>query len=329
MNVTGASLTRSESSTSRVAAVGVTLLSSAFAGLAPLFGKLAYRAQVDPYTVVALRTLIAALSLWVFYALFWREHLRISRANLLGCIGMGLSNGIGSLLYYTGLARVDASLAHLLFTMYPLWVFVFLSAAGHPVGRLAVLRLLLALGAVFLLTWTGTGLVDLLGVMLMIGAGACYGWHVVLGQWTLADVDARTVTLYVLSTMAVVVGIARLVVAPTAWTPISGQGWLAIVLLALFPTALARLLVFAGLRRLGGVQTSLLSVAELVVAVVTAFLVLGDRLTPQQWIGAGLFTVSLVLVSRDTDLSAIDTQAEWWDSLFPESSTQLDTETER
>jgi drug/metabolite transporter (DMT)-like permease len=101
------------------------------------------------------------------------------------------------------------------------------------------------------------------------------------------------------------------------------------LLLAMFPTALARLLVFAGLRRLGGVQTSLLSVAELIVAVVTAFLVLGDRLTSQQWVGAGLFALSLMLVSRDTDLQATDAQTEWWDSLFSESPTQPDQDTAR
>ncbi len=328
MNASRASLTRSQFSSSQFAAVGVTLLSSAFAGLAPLFGKLAYRAQVDPYTLVALRSLLAALALWAFYALFWRSQMRISRGNLLGCIGMGLSNGIGSLLYYTGLARIDAAVAHLLYSMYPVWVFLFLSAAGHPVSRLAVLRLILALGAVFLLTWTGAGLVDLLGVTLMIGAGACYGWDVVLGQWTLADVDSRTVTLYVLSTMAVVVGIARLAVPQPLGTPISGQGWMAIVLLAVFPTALARLLVFAGLRRLGGFQTSLLGVMELVVAVLTAFLFLGDRLTLQQWIGAGVFAVSLVLISRDTDLHVSDAQADWWDRLFPDSPSRVAAEEE-
>ena len=55
---------------------------------------------------------------------------------------------------------------------------------------------------------------------------------------------------------------------------------MAILLLAIFPTALARLLVFAGLRRLGGVQTSLLGIAELLVAVALAFLLFGESFSP-------------------------------------------------
>ena len=72
------------------------------------------------------------------------------------------------------------------------------------------LRLALALGGIFALTYTGEQSADILGVMMLLSSGACYGWHLVLGQWTLADVDSRTVTLYVLSTMAVVVTVARL-----------------------------------------------------------------------------------------------------------------------
>jgi drug/metabolite transporter (DMT)-like permease len=211
--------------------------------------------------------------------------------------------------------------------MYPFWVFIFLSAAGHPVSRLAVARLGLALLSVFLLTWKGTSLVDPLGVTLMLGAGALYGWHLVLGQWTLADVDSQTVTLYGLTTMAVVVGVVYLVQGSRS-QPISLQGWTAILLLAIFPTALARLLVFAGLGRLGGVQTSLLGIAELLVAVAAAFAVLGESFTLQQWLGAAVFVVSVLLIARDTSLQIADEEG-WWQSLFPESTgagpgTQLD-----
>jgi drug/metabolite transporter (DMT)-like permease len=300
--------------------VTATLLSTVLAGFAPILGKYAYRAGVPPTTLVALRTALAAGLLWAFYVLFWRRYIRIERRYLLGCLGMGLFNGLGSLLYYNGLSRMDASLAHLLYAMYPFWVFIFLSAAGHPVSRLAVLRLGLALFSVFLLTWQGGGLVDPLGVTLMIGAGTLYGWHLVLGQWTLADVDSRTVTLYGLTAMAGVVVLAGLTQPQgLAVADVSAQGWLVIVLLAVFPTALARLLVFTGLSRLGGVQTALLSIAEVLVAVAAAFVLLGERFTLQQWLGAAVFMVSVLLISRDTGLQVTDEEA-WWRSLFPTPS---------
>jgi drug/metabolite transporter (DMT)-like permease len=290
--------------------IAVTLLSTLLSGLAPILGKVAYQVGVSPSALVALRTALAAGSLWLFYLAVWRRHLAVNRSNLLACVGMGAANGVGSLLYYNGLSRVDASVAHLLYSMYPFWVFIFLSAAGHAVSRLAVLRLALALASAFLLTWQGAGIVDPLGVTLMIGAGALYGFHLVLGQWTLADVEPRTVTLYGLSTMAVVV-----------WIPFSGQattaasipaaGWLAILLLAIFPTALARLLVFAGLRRLGGVQTALLGLGEPLVAVSLAFLVLGERFAPQQWAGAALFVISVLLIHRDSGVRGAGDDVAW------------------
>ena len=160
---------------SRDQTVGVTvmLLSTLCAGMAPIFGKLAYRAAVTPYTLVAGRTLIAATLMWIFYLLFWRKYIRISRQNLLGCISMGIANGLGSLLYYSGLSRIDASLAQLLYVLYPVWVFIFLSAAGHPISRLAVVRLGLAMLGVALITGVGLGgNVDILGSLLLVGAGA-------------------------------------------------------------------------------------------------------------------------------------------------------------
>ena len=297
--------------------ISATLLATLFAGLAPILGKLAYQAGVEPATLVALRTALAAGLLWFFYLLFWRRYISIGWHNLAGCVGMGIANGIGSLMYYNGLSRVDASLGHLLYLMYPFWVFIFLSAAGQPVSRMSVLRLGLALLSIFLLTWKGAGLEDPLGVTLMLGAGALYGFHLVLGQWTLVDVDPRTVTLYVLTTMAVVVGIPFSIQGGSAG-PISLEGWALILLLAMFPTALARLLAFAGLRRLGGIQASLLGIAEVLVALIFAFAFLGESFTLVQWLGAALFVFSVLLIGRDTSLQIADEET-WWQSLFPEA----------
>jgi drug/metabolite transporter (DMT)-like permease len=273
------------------------LLAAALLGWAPIFGKMAYRAQVEPYTLVALRTLLAVMLLWAFYLARWRASLRIGWRDLLGCIGMGVVNGVGSLLYYTGLQRLEASLASLLYALYPVWVFIFLSSSGHEITRMALVRLLLVLVGLYLVTGAGFSRPDSLGVMLMLASAAAYGWHLVLGQWVLADVPARTVTLYVLTTMAAVVGVAR-VTSGRALEPISAPGWEAILGLAVV-TALSRLLMFTGLGRLGSAQAALLGIMELVTTLLVAFAVLSERLSTLQWIGAVILAISVLLMQRE------------------------------
>jgi len=293
MSADAASLARHRQTTGVI----VSLASAMIVGWAPIFGKMAYRVGVDPYTLAALRTILAAAMLWVFYLVRWRQYIHIDWRNLLGCVGMGAVNGVGSLFYYTGLQRLDASLVSLLNSLYPIWVFVFLSASGHAISRLAVARLALALVGLYFVTSAGPLQPNSLGVMLMLASAAAYGWHLVLGQWVLADVHSRTVTLYVLTTMAVVVGGVRLASGP-ALEPISGPGWEAILGLAIV-TALSRLMMFAGLQRLGGAQTALLGITELITTLLVAFVMLGERLSLAQWVGAAIITASVLLVRRE------------------------------
>lgn len=285
------------------AGVGFALLSTALLGWAPIFGKMAYNAGVDVFSLVALRTLIAAALLWLVYLVRWRSAIPISGHDLIGCLSMGVVNGIGSLFYYTGLTRIDASTVGLLDAMKPIWVFVFLFASGQDISRMAFVRLGLALSGLALLTGVGgTGRTDSLGVMLILASAAINAWYMVLGQWVLADVQARTVTLYMLTSMTVTVGTARLLTGPLI-QPIAVAGWQAIVMLGLV-TAASRLFMFVGLRKLGGIQTALLGLTELFMTLLVAYAILGERLAPWQWVGGGLIIASVLLISREGDLTA-------------------------
>jgi drug/metabolite transporter (DMT)-like permease len=120
----------------------------------------------------------------------------------------------------------------------------------------------------------------------------------------LAEVPARTVTIYVLTTMAAVVGVAR-VVSPLkgisdghALDPISAPGWEAILGLAVV-TALSRLLMFMGLGRLGGAQAALLGIMELVTTLLVAFVVLSERMSMLQWVGAVILAISVLMMQRE------------------------------
>jgi drug/metabolite transporter (DMT)-like permease len=278
-----------------------TLLASFFLGWAPILGKMAYQRGITPFTLVTFRTVVAAMMLWLIFLIFWRQEIVISWRDILGCVGVGAVNGLGSLLFYAGLSRIDASLASLLNTLYPMWVVLFIFAAGQPVTRLTMVRLGLSTVGVYLLTRTGTRDTDWLGVMLMLASGATYGWHLVLGQWVLADVSARTGALYILTTMACVVGLAR-IFQGGAVEPISLGGWVTVSALGL-TTALSRLAMFSALSLMGGVETALVGLLELLVSLLLAFLVLGERLTPVQLLGGVLLIASLILMTRDPGMS--------------------------
>jgi drug/metabolite transporter (DMT)-like permease len=268
--------------------------------MAPIFGKMAIEGGADPFTVAALRTLVAAGVLWLLYALFFRRFIFIYPAGLIGCIVIGCVNGIGSLFYYSGLSLVDASLAQLINGLYLVFA-VFLShLGGQKADRRTQLRIGLSLIALLLLTGFGDSGPNWVGVGLMLANALMFAGTMILSQYVLYEMPARTATLYILSTMAVVVTMVWLAVGqPLTPAVIEGAG--APILILGLTTLLSRLAMFAGVKFMGGVQTAILAVAEIGVALTLAFFLLGDRLTPVQVAGVGLLAFTILLI-RQRDL---------------------------
>lgn len=296
---------RSETNRQRsTAGIYSGLLASFLLGWAPILGKFAYQGGVAPLTLAALRTLVAAVFLWLIYLLLWRRRMVLGWKAAFNCMLVGMINGIGSLFYYSGLERLDASRASLLSTLYPVWVVLFLAASGEPMSRLTLSRLATSLVGAVLVTspWALGGLTDYLGVMLMIASAAINGWYMVMGQWVLADVPARSGTLYILTGMALIVSVAR-VGSGLPIEPILPNGYIAILALGL-TTAFSRLAIFLTLERVGGVQTAIMNLMELAVSLGLAFALLGDRLTSWQWLGAVLLLGGGVLARLDVERGA-------------------------
>lgn len=285
------------------------LLSAVVLGLAPTFGKQAMLDGTPPLSVVALRTLFAMLVLWVLVAVFQRRHLYIYPIGLVGCLTAGLINGLGSLMYYTGLGRLDASVAQLLYTLYPLFLTLFARLDGHPISRFTLFRTLLALGAVYLLTRGGHVETDWLGALLMLGAGLFYAAHLAVNQRVLYDVPAPTVALYTVTAMSITVSVGYLLAGAPAMPPTTAA-WNAVLLLTLV-TAISRLALFVGVKRLGGVQAALIGLSELLVTVLSATLMLGEQLSPMQWLGAALLAFSVLMVMRERSLGELPAPRPW------------------
>src|SRR5258707_5911494 len=117
--------------------IAAALLSALVLGLAPTFGKQAIHAGTPALSVVALRTTLASLSLWLLFCLHpaGRRLFYIYPVGLWGCLAAGVINGLGSLMYYTGLARLEASLAQMLYTLYPIFLTLLLRLERDPILR--------------------------------------------------------------------------------------------------------------------------------------------------------------------------------------------------
>ncbi len=280
----------------RVRGIRAALASAFFLGFAPIFGKLSILSGFSWMAVVALRTGIASLLLVALMLLFQRQFFYIYPVGVVGCLLAGLANGIGSLFYYNALGRIDASVGQLLYSFYPLFVALWLVVDRQRVSKLTLVRLTLSIPAVYLLIRTAHEPVDLVGAGMMLVAALFYALHLLINQRVLYDIPSPTVTLYTLLAMSLVVIPAYLLFdrqLPGPATP-----WWPVVALALI-TFLSRLTLFMGVKHIGGMQTALLGLGELIVTMILAQWWLGEKLSPLQWVGAALLGGSLLLVGFD------------------------------
>lgn len=226
-----------------------------------------------------------------------------------GSKGMGLSflagaiNGVGMLLYFMALTRLDASVTAMLLATGPLMVLTLLALRGEKLTRRHGVRVALALVGVYLLIGPG-GNIDPIGVLLVFLSTIMFSLHLSMIQWYLRPYDALTVTFYANAGMLVMITIWWFVQG-RPWVIPGVGGWVAITFLALFCTVVARLAMVSAVNRIGSGQMSLLSSLEILLAVIWSMLFLGERISLIAWVGGGLILVSAVLAVQRLGLASM------------------------
>ena len=280
----------------RAKGIQSALASAIFLGMAPIFGKQAMGSGFSPLCLVFLRTGIAFLLILILMVIFNRQFLYIFPVGLIGCGLAGFVNGLGSIFYYIGLSRIDASIGQLIYSFYPLFLALWLLIDRQPIRGLTILRLLLAVPGVVLLIIASKQSVDLLGALFLLISAILYALHLLINQRILYEVPAPTVTLYTLLAMSMTVTIAFLLFDRII--PSSDYNWWPVLGLAAI-TFFSRITLFMGVKHLGGLQTAILGLGELLVTLALAHWWLGESLTPLQWGGACLLIISMMLVGFD------------------------------
>lgn len=271
----------------------LTLASTLAFSIATPLGKVMVTAHLYPAQILMVRYGSAALLLAASLAFFAPDSLRIDRRGFVIVTGAGLIYGLGSLVHFAAFARIDASVASMIFSFNPLVVLGLLALGGEKLTHRHTMRLLLGLAGVYLLLGP-SGQVDLLGSVMVFGAVLCFAVQLCLMQWFLRGYDSRTLALYTLLAMWLLAS-GFWLAQGMMWTPPTSSGWLALGVLTTVSTYFAWLAMFVGVRTIGSGQVSMLLLLETVFVVCWSILFLDERLTFAQFVGGGLILLSAVL----------------------------------
>ena len=268
------------------------LATMSFSIAAPI-GTALIRLGLDPTIILLLRFWLAVVLLFTTLGLTAPQRLRLPRRALLAVAVAGFAIGIGVLLYFWSLTRLHTSIAAMLIALEPLVTLLMLALRGERFTYRILVRLGLGLAGVYLLVGF-QGSVDLVGVLMVLGVVLVSSFHTVALQWFLGAHDGRAVTAYIVLCMALTISAFWLIRRPV-WPPLPWQAWLGVGAMALFSTYVARLTLFAAVKRLGGGQVALLAPVETMFTVVWSVVFLGDRLSLAQSLGGVFILASAVL----------------------------------
>jgi drug/metabolite transporter (DMT)-like permease len=269
---------------------------SAFAfGVMPVFAHVAYRAGMDPITVLAFRFLIASMCM---APILWRRRSKIPKGRQLGIlILLGAVGFVGEALsFFYALKYAAAGIVALLLFLYPAMVAV-LSAIlfKEPFGLGKMTALGMALCGVAL-TVGPSGSSKPVGIMLGVTSAVVYACFVLGSGYMSRFTDARVSTAIIIMSTAVVLCALMLLRGPQF--PTHSSGWIAAVAMGTISTVGAILTFFLGLEKIGAVRASTVATIEPIITTVAASTFLGEQVHSIQLLGGAFILGGVIVLIR-------------------------------
>ena len=255
----------------------------------------AQREHVGTTTLLASRYALGAIALWVALLILRRPlpGLRIGAI----AIALGATTyAAASATYLASIERMGAGPAGVVSYCYPVLVMAGAIMLGRErLSRRSTIGLGLAVSGVGLLVaGGGLGTINVAGALLAFGSAVVYTVYVLTSSALRDRVDALTLSTLVATGAAGAFAVAHAVHggAPVH-TPVAA---IAVVALALVPTAFAVSAFLSGLGRIGPSRASIASSIEPAVAVACGVLLLGEQLVAMQFLGAGLVVAAVLAI---------------------------------
>ncbi|XRH75433.1 MAG: DMT family transporter [Candidatus Methanosuratincola verstraetei] len=256
--------------------------------------------DVDPLLFVCVRFILASL-LVIAYLLFTRRRVRrLLRGRVLWILG--ITNGVGFAMETYGMSFTTASKASLLVNVNVVFMAIFSSLLlGERLNNRSKLGILMGLLGVFLTT-TGGDLSVLssgsaIGDAIIFAGGIIWAYSMIYNKK--AATQEGLTPMEVTESMILTSTVALLPFLPLSSfkfepNPLSIS---AMVYVALLCTIVAFFLFYKALQKLTVVNSGMVMLFEIVIAIGVSFLFLGETLLPVGVFGGLLIAIGILLVS--------------------------------
>lgn len=285
-----------------LAAVWLILAAATFWGTTATLARHLFRdLELPALLVVEWRLLIASLLLGGWLALRAPERLRVRRADW-GYVLVLALGGVAPVqgTYYYSIATLGVATAILLQYLAPSLIVLWQMARGAPVRAATLGAVALAVAGTALLVGVGRDAlagVDPFDLAIGFASAVIFAFYVLYSKRGLERYHPSTMLFYSFLLSALFwaafhppAGLFRLGAPP--------QAMIGVLALGVFSTLVPFSFFYAGLRRLPPAEAGVLATFEPVVAVISAWVVLGEALIPAQWLGAMLILAAALLATH-------------------------------
>lgn len=266
----------------------------------------------SPAAAVLARLAIGAAALAIVATIVKPDWLRQARTHARIVVAYGLAPVAGAqLCYFNAVAHLSVGVALLLEYTAPVLVVAWVWATtGRRPGGVTLAGVALAVVGVALVLDVASGArIDAVGVAWGLAAAVCLACYFVMsGRVSAGESGLHPITLAAGSLLVATVAVAGLGITgalpihfSSADAVVGGLAlpwFVPVALLGVVATAVAYLLGICGVARLRPSFASLMGLAEVLFAVLAAWLLLGERLTAVQGIGAVVVLLGLALARR-------------------------------
>ncbi|MCE2850419.1 MAG: DMT family transporter [Roseiflexaceae bacterium] len=257
---------------------------------------------VPPLAFTALRFLFVPI---LMLAVVWiiERDVSIERSLWRPIILVGLIGNTGYQLFFMiGLNYTSASNAALLVATTPIWVALVSQIRGwERLSWRSWLGIVISFVGVFVILFNGEVITTehLIGDVFVLIASACWAYYTIGAKAVLAKYSPLRVTALTLTVGAVPLVIIGMAEALTVdWLAVPWDGWLGMAYSVIFSIAIAYILWYNGVVKVGPTRTGIYASLLPACGVISAYFILGDQITLRDGIGMIGIVGGLLLTRR-------------------------------